>query len=202
MVSTEPINILVLDDEEIYAKNIKIKLEGKGYKCTICMNYNDAFIKLKSEKFDIFIVDYYMPDISGEKVIELTRKQYKNIYIIMYTSQEVDMPGQLALRSLDIDNYAIKSPEGLNNLLIAIEVAKKSWEKSTNKQSNLCGLSFEEKLRVLREGKKVTQANVAEYLGISTNAYGAYEKGISKPPYENIKGIAEYFGITCGELMD
>lgn len=51
-------------------------------------------------------------------------------------------------------------------------------------------------LRYLRKQKKVTQQEVADYIGSSSQAYSRFEKGIFKPDAMKIKKLAEYFEVT------
>lgn len=53
-----------------------------------------------------------------------------------------------------------------------------------------------EKLREIRKKKKITQDEVAEYLGILRQSYSAYERGISVPDAKQLKRLADYFGVS------
>lgn len=56
-------------------------------------------------------------------------------------------------------------------------------------------------LRTLRKQKGVNQKVVADYLGISFQAYSRYEKGFIKPDPEKLAKLAEFFGVTV-EYLD
>ena len=53
-------------------------------------------------------------------------------------------------------------------------------------------MSMNEKIRALREAKKMTQREVAKAAGMSTSAYGMIEQGRREPGRENLKGW-----LTC-----
>lgn len=57
-------------------------------------------------------------------------------------------------------------------------------------------MSFPERLKMIRKGKKITQDEIASYLGILRQSYSAYERGVSVPDSRQLKKLADYFGVT------
>lgn len=60
--------------------------------------------------------------------------------------------------------------------------------------------TFAELLRTYRKQKGVTQAVLAEALGLNRPVIGAYEEGRAEPKLEVLRRMAEYFEITVDEL--
>ncbi len=62
---------------------------------------------------------------------------------------------------------------------------------------------FSENLKFLRKSHKPrrNQSDMAALLGLSISTYGAYEEGRAEPKLENIKKIADFFGISIDELI-
>lgn len=58
-----------------------------------------------------------------------------------------------------------------------------------------------EKLKYLRDLKKLTQKEVANSIGVTTSAYGFYEQGKRTPSPELIVKLAEYFNVTTDYLL-
>ena len=56
-------------------------------------------------------------------------------------------------------------------------------------------------LKSIREAKKITQSNVAKYLGIAVTTYSGYETGYHKPTPEILIKLADFFGVTVDELL-
>lgn len=54
-------------------------------------------------------------------------------------------------------------------------------------------------LKELRARKNMTQAEVAENIGISTQTYNAWEKDVSNVAIGKVKALADFFGVTIGE---
>lgn len=62
-------------------------------------------------------------------------------------------------------------------------------------------MEFSEKLRELRNAKGVSQAKLAADIHISRSAVAKWENGLGLPSDESLKILAEYFGVTIGELL-
>lgn len=60
---------------------------------------------------------------------------------------------------------------------------------------------FRENLRDLREGKNLTQKQLATLLGTTDDSIYSWEKGRSQPDIEMICNICIFFEITCNELF-
>jgi transcriptional regulator with XRE-family HTH domain len=57
------------------------------------------------------------------------------------------------------------------------------------------------KLMDLRISKNLTREKIAQEIGVSKTAYGKWESDISKPNFDNINTICNFYGITKDELM-
>lgn len=60
---------------------------------------------------------------------------------------------------------------------------------------------FQIKLKELRENKRVSQAKLAQALGISQSTVGMWENGTNKPEYEKLIKLAEYFDVSIDYLL-
>lgn len=61
-------------------------------------------------------------------------------------------------------------------------------------------MEFNEILRKLRQGRSMSQAKLAEELGVSSSLIAAYETGARKPSYELLEDLADYFNVTLDYL--
>ena len=60
---------------------------------------------------------------------------------------------------------------------------------------------LQDRLKELRKAHKLTQANVADFLGISESAYGYYEQGRNEPSLSSIKKLAEKYNVSTSYLL-
>ncbi len=63
-------------------------------------------------------------------------------------------------------------------------------------------MSVNEKIRLIRETKGLTQEQIAEKLGISPTAYGDIERGDNDPKLSKLQKIAEILEMPLSDLID
>jgi len=61
--------------------------------------------------------------------------------------------------------------------------------------------SFSIRLKELRQNKGVTQKEVSNVIGITDRAYYDFERGKSKPAFDTLRAIAEYFNVSVDYLL-
>ncbi|MEC0490212.1 helix-turn-helix domain-containing protein [Bacillus licheniformis] len=60
---------------------------------------------------------------------------------------------------------------------------------------------FSDRLKKLRSNKKMSQQEVANYLGITRQAYGKYEKENAQPDFESLKKLSSLFEVSIDYLI-
>ncbi len=60
---------------------------------------------------------------------------------------------------------------------------------------------FKKEIYSLRKANRMTQKDVARYLGIAPQSYQAYESGEALPGLRNFLKLAELFDVTPDELL-
>ena len=60
---------------------------------------------------------------------------------------------------------------------------------------------FSEKLSLLRRQAGMTQAELAERLGISKSSVSMYERGNREPEFDLLQAMADLFGVSAGVLL-
>ncbi|MEK3854688.1 response regulator transcription factor [Cytobacillus sp. FSL H8-0458] len=99
--------ILLIDDEDMILEVLKAYFEKEGWDILMASNGIDALKKAKANDIDIIILDLMLPDISGEEICRLIRKE-SDVPIIMLTakSNEEDLLNGI---NLGADDY-VKKP--------------------------------------------------------------------------------------------
>ncbi|HEX9061351.1 MAG TPA: HD domain-containing response regulator, partial [Clostridia bacterium] len=116
--------ILILDDEELFVKSKVYSLRKKGFCVDGTSNVYEAIDSLRENRYDLLILDYLMPEMRGDKVVELIRTFDKELYILLLTGYS-ESPALEIMERLDITNYCEKSDDD-NRLLVSIKSAIKS----------------------------------------------------------------------------
>lgn len=77
--------LMVIDDEPIVGKRLKMMLEKAGYYVETFINASAAIRVLDEKKFDIIITDIKMEGIDGMNILEIARKKNPDTKVIIIT---------------------------------------------------------------------------------------------------------------------
>lgn len=128
--------IIVVDDEQGIVDSLSIFLKRSGYDFTGLTNPLEAIERVRSEHFDMMILDFMMDPIHGDEVVEEIRKFNKELYILLLTGHKDLAPPLETIKRLEIQGYCEKSDK-FDQLLLLIESGIKSIEQmNTIKQIN------------------------------------------------------------------
>jgi len=78
-------NILVVDDDTKLASSFKLILESEGYNVDTANTGSSALFKMSKKTYDLVILDWNLPDITGDKVAEKIKKEHSGTAIIFIT---------------------------------------------------------------------------------------------------------------------
>lgn len=85
-MNTEPTSVLLIDDDVALLEMIRLMSE-RSQEMTIetAQSAKEAFSTLAQKRFDVIIVDYDMPEISGIEFLKILRKKGDTTPIILFT---------------------------------------------------------------------------------------------------------------------
>ncbi len=81
-----PGSILIIDDDPAILALLKKALTKAGHDVEVVGDGEAALAKLAKEHFDLLIVDYMLPGISGLDVLRMTRASHPALMAIMVTA--------------------------------------------------------------------------------------------------------------------
>lgn len=79
--------VLIADDEHDYALLMRRALRGDEIETVECSRGAEVFRRAMSEKFDLAVLDYFLPDIKGDTICSELRNEEQNrdLPILMVT---------------------------------------------------------------------------------------------------------------------
>jgi DNA-binding response OmpR family regulator len=98
---------LVIEDEMHIRKFICINLKRNGFEVVEAENGEKAIELIKSDEFDIILLDIQLPDISGYEVFTFLKEFSYNIPVIIVSAQGADMDRIMGLE-IGADDYVVK----------------------------------------------------------------------------------------------
>jgi DNA-binding NtrC family response regulator len=115
------IRVLIVDDEEVFAKNWVKLLARRGYDATCVASGADAIAAIDKSIFDVILLDLRMPGINGILTCKEIIKRDPNTRIILMTAH-ADMNDALTAIRLGAWGY-LRKPFELDELIDQIEGA-------------------------------------------------------------------------------
>jgi DNA-binding response OmpR family regulator len=84
--------ILIVDDEEVIRKFLKIHLDKQGYEVTEAEDGQKALERIGKGKFDLIICDVMMPNKNGWEIVKEVKSdpELSEIPIILLTAKNED----------------------------------------------------------------------------------------------------------------
>jgi len=113
--------VLIVDDEEINLKILRIYLEDKGFEVVSALNGEEAINILKNDNITVCICDIRMPKISGIDVLNYVQQHKPIVPVIMLTGF-IDINTAVSVMRQGASNYLTK-PIDAGELIISVEKA-------------------------------------------------------------------------------
>lgn len=98
--------ILVVDDEKLLVKGIKFNLENEGYEVQTAYDGAAAVEMAQRENFDLIILDWMMPVLSGSDAC-LKIREFSDVPVIMLTARSEDADKLMGF-ACGADDYVTK----------------------------------------------------------------------------------------------
>ena len=96
--------ILVVDDDGEIRMVIKTILESSGYNVTQAKDGRECLDRLENERFDLALVDFFMPIMSGRELVERIRadKKLKYLKVAFLTSATLSKAGLEEFKKMNV----------------------------------------------------------------------------------------------------
>lgn len=111
--------ILLVEDEESLMDAIQMNLEMEGYEVVPAVSGTEALGKLRSEAYDLAILDVMLPGMDGFTVCETVRKEGNRTPVLFLTAKSASTDRIKGLK-IGGDDYLTK-PFNLEELLLRVE---------------------------------------------------------------------------------
>ena len=87
METQETIDILIVEDHQMFIDGIKVHLQEnqKINKIYEALNGNEALKIIKEQKIDLIITDIKMPEMTGIELTRIVKSEFPDIKIIVFT---------------------------------------------------------------------------------------------------------------------
>ncbi len=113
-----PINLLLVDDEESFVSVLSKRLNRRGVEVTRALSGAEALRQVRKREFDIMILDLKMEEMNGLEVLKTVRIVAPEMAVIMLTGHGSEQAAREGV-TLGATDYLLK-PCDLDDLLAKI----------------------------------------------------------------------------------
>ncbi|MDI9258335.1 MULTISPECIES: response regulator transcription factor [Flavobacterium] len=121
-------HILIVEDEEGIVQFLKQGLEEEGYQISSANNGEAGLELFRKEKFDLVLLDWMMPKMTGLEICKAIRQQNTKVPIIFLTAKDTVQETVEGLQS-GANDY-IKKPFSFDELVERIKVQLRDKSES------------------------------------------------------------------------
>ncbi len=175
-------NILIVDDDEHINSYLKKGLEEEGFVVDTAMNGQDGLLNIRTKSYEVIILDWMLPKLSGIDICTIVRKNNIGTPILMLSAKG-DIEDKIEGLNCGADDYLSK-PFSYDELIARVNalIRRKKLQKDTILE--VADLSFNITNREIKRGGKTIVLTVKEYelleLLIKNKGHLVSSKKISK----------------------
>jgi two-component system, OmpR family, copper resistance phosphate regulon response regulator CusR len=148
------VKILVVEDERRLAEAVARGLREEGFQVAVANDGEDGLHRLRTEQFDLAILDVMLPAVDGWEILKCVRTEERPLRVLMLTARDtVDD----RVRGLEggADDYLVK-PFAFAELLARVRALLRRPVAEDATRLEFAGLALDHRTRqVTREGKPV-----------------------------------------------
>ena len=99
--------LLIVDDDPELLQLLRDELSESGWDCHVANCGGDALLQLRQERFDLVVLDWTLPDLSGIAVLQRMRSTGVRTPVLMLTARD-DVDERVEALDTGADDYLTK----------------------------------------------------------------------------------------------
>lgn len=116
--------VLLVDDDLAYTIGQEVVLSSKGINIKTMNNPVEALEHLKTNFYDVILLDFFMPEMTGEEFLAKLREFNNETIIILQTGYSGEKPQDEMLYQLNIQGYYNKAKPNEDLMLMVLSAIK------------------------------------------------------------------------------
>lgn len=196
-ISKKDIKFLILDDEIGIVETVGQLINQLGYYHEGYTNNQDAINALRTQQFDVLVIDFFLEHSTADELIREIRSFNVFIHIIVLTGNPTEVSREFFMEDNFINDFCEKSYD-LNYLKMQIQFAINCVMQK--KYVALQILPCNQKIKHLRELQGITQASLAEQIHTSRSVIAKIETSEVLPHTEILIALSKIFNVSLDFL--
>lgn len=153
--------ILLIEDDEKIVSFLKRGLEEEGYKVDVAMDGEEGRYMSEINRYDLIIIDWMLPIISGVEIIEYLRNKKITTPILMLTAKN-ELDDKIKGFKSGADDYLPK-PFEFDELLVRIEALIRRNLKNYQNILNIKDIEIDLDNKTVKKNNKIIKLTAKEY---------------------------------------
>lgn len=155
-------HILIVEDDDRIAKNIKKILESDNFKVTIAANGEDGLYQAVEETYDVIILDWMLPDQDGITVCKKIRQKKNTTPIIILTAKS-QLENKIEGLNVGADDYLTKPFEGQELLARVKALIRRQSGRTQSPVIKIGHLEIDTNTTIVKMNRQVVNLAPKEY---------------------------------------
>ncbi|HEY9705992.1 MAG TPA: response regulator transcription factor [Allocoleopsis sp.] len=155
------INVLVVEDELKLAHFVQLELQYEGYKVQVANDGLTGLTVARESQFDLIILDWMLPGISGIEICRRLRSTGNKTPIILLTAKD-DIQDRVTGLDAGADDYVLK-PFSVEELLARVRAHLRRNSEESTEILKFADLVLNKSTREVYRGDKLIELTVKEY---------------------------------------
>ena len=208
-MESKPVNILIIDDDRIYADGCEQLLTNAGYSVKTTHRAHEGLELALSGKYHVVFVDYRMPEMNGLEFLQVVRAVKPNLDIVMVTGYASI---EMAVKVIQNGAYDyIQKPFPPEKLLAVIDKIVKKQSILAHPRSSALNLEFDgHPLPIIGKSSKmrdvfqlVLKVADTDSTVLILGESGTGKELIAKAIHANSgRRQKPFFAMDCGSLVE
>jgi DNA-binding NtrC family response regulator len=194
----QPINILIIDDDEEICDYMDLLLEQNGYEVQTETDPRAGIEELRDEQFHVVVLDIMMPEIDGMEALEEIRGFDSDIAIIIFTGYPSIDTARTSLQ-YDVSDY-IKKPFDIDEFTESLERILREKGLLIDPEEKLLE-TIGQNLRERRKECNLTLKETARRTGLSVSLLSQIERAESSASVSSLYKLARAFDCQLTEFF-
>ena len=155
--------LLIVDDDPELRNFLTTELSVEGYRCEEAATGQQALGQIRSQSWDLVLLDWTLPDFSGVEVCERLRAGNITTPVLMLTAHD-DVAERVVALDAGADDYLTK-PFSINELLARVraQLRRSQLSQGETSQFALADLSLDLMRREVRRGGALITLSQREF---------------------------------------
>lgn len=141
--------ILLIEDDENIIRSLSLALKTAGYAVDTSVEGERGYFLAQTNNYDLILLDYNLPKLSGREIIEKLRSEKNNTPILMITVKS-ELENKIDIFSLGADDYLVK-PFALSELMARIRAILRRPKTCLSNVLSIGDLELDTNLLILKK---------------------------------------------------